>query len=536
MIRPAWAADGSEEESRAYLQARLEVFSKMMFWSFIVLISFLFALYSAYPALKPAYNQLIFCAAALELAAMAVIWRVLLVRRTLSLGALHWIDLLYAIGIGVMFGISAFFAPMLHAAAWTSLVFSVIAVFTRALFVPSSGLRTTFVSSIMFLPLTVAAIALTFIIEPDLPTPAYILGDFIVSGVVVAVATAGSRMIYGLRRQVTAATQLGQYTLERKIGEGGMGAVYRAHHVLLRRPTAVKLLLPDRVGSPDNLVRFEREVQHMSQLTHPNTVAVFDYGRSYDGVFYYAMEYLGGGIDLEKLVKRHGPQPNGRTAQILVQVCGALQEAHERSIIHRDIKPANIILCERGGMPDVAKVVDFGLVKEITPDTGASTQVILGTPAYVAPEAVTDPGRIGPGADLYAVGCVAYYLLTGKRVFDSASAVEMCIQHVTAKPQRPSEVTSVHVDPALEDIIMRCLLKKPDERHASAADLADALRAISTADWTGAQAKRWWIEFRSTEQAFATAGDIPTKTMAIDLAQHAQRSPSISRDNADRAR
>src|SRR4029079_7147621 len=152
--------------------------------------------------------------------------------------------------------------------------------------------------------------------------------------------------------------QLGSYKLGRKIGEGGHGAVYLAHHIMLRRPTAVKLLLPDRVGA-DNLERFEREVQHMSQLTHPNTVAVYDYGRSPEGHFYYAMEYLGGGIDLEHLVRNHGPQPNGRVAQILAQVCGALSEEHDNQIIHRDIEPANIIVCERGGMSDIAKVVDY---------------------------------------------------------------------------------------------------------------------------------------------------------------------------------
>jgi serine/threonine-protein kinase len=313
--------------------------------------------------------------------------------------------------------------------------------------------------------------------------------------------------------------QLGQYTLDRKIGEGGNGAVYRARHALLRRPTAVKLLLPDKVGA-ENLDRFEREVQHMSQLTHPNTVAVFDYGRSPDGVLYYAMEYLGG-VDLENLVRLHGPQPSSRVIDILVQVCGALQEAHEAGIIHRDIKPANIILCERGGVADVAKVVDFGLVKEITRDTSASAQIILGTPAYVAPEAVTDPASIGPAADLYALGAVGYFLLTGRRVFEGKTAVELCIQHVTQPPRRPTEVAKILLPKELEDLILRCLAKNPGDRFESASQLAEALEAIPRApDWDRADARRWWREFRARQEVPPSAA-APTLTITVDLGDRA---------------
>jgi serine/threonine-protein kinase len=232
------------------------------------------------------------------------------------------------------------------------------------------------------------------------------------------------------------------------------------------------------------------------------------------------MEYLAG-VDLEHLVRVHGPQPSSRVIDILVQVCGALQEAHEAGIIHRDIKPANIILCERGGVPDVAKVVDFGLAKEITRDTSASAQVILGTPAYVAPEAVTDPARIGPAADLYALGAVGYFLLTGRRVFEGKTAVELCIQHVTQPPRRPTEVAKIHLPQELEDLILRCLAKDPADRFASASQLAEALEAIPRArDWDRAEARRWWRELRARQEEPPTAA-APTLTITVDLGDRA---------------
>jgi serine/threonine-protein kinase len=199
-------------------------------------------------------------------------------------------------------------------------------------------------------------------------------------------------------------------------------------------------------------------------------------------------------------------------------VCGALQEAHDLGWVHRDIKPANIILCERGGMPDVAKVVDFGLVKNFTADTGSSAQVILGTPAYIAPEAVTDPSTIGPAADLYSLGAVGYFLLTGRRVFEGKTAVDVCIQHVTATPKRPSEVASIRIDAALEDVIMSCLAKAPGDRPPSATVLADRLRALPRGkDWDDAEARRWWREYRAKATDKAVDTTTPTLTITIDL-------------------
>jgi len=504
-------------EARAYLQARLALLFQLMFWSLVALVAYVWAQYVVYSEHAPVHRNIVYAGSFVGLAAMAFVWRRLLARRELSVEALYRIDATYSLGVGAAFGASAALQSDLRPAGYMALVYSAFTVFARALIVPSSARRTAVASSLTFLPMTGAALLLAITTTQEMPGPAYFTGYLMLSIVAIALSTAGSHIIYGLRREVSAAQQLGQYTLDRKIGEGGMGAVYRAHHIMLRRPTAVKLLLPDRIGS-DNLARFEREVQHMSQLTHPNTVAVFDYGRSPDGVFYYAMEYLGGGVDLQKLVHRHGPQPFGRVARILAQVCGALQEAHDRQIIHRDIKPANIILCERGGMPDVAKVVDFGLVKEISADPATSqSQVVLGTPSYVAPEAFTDPDRVGPAADLYALGCVGYFLLTGRLVFEGATAVELCTKHVTQAPAPPSRLAA-SVPAELDAIILRCLAKQPAERFESATALATALRAVpQDASWSDARARDWWRELERSESHAAIESVLPTKTITVDL-------------------
>ena len=309
----------------------------------------------------------------------------------------------------------------------------------------------------------------------------------------VVIATFASHVIFGLRQQVRDASQLGQYTLLEKIGEGGMGAVYRATHAMLRRPTAVKLLPAEKAGAV-RLERFEREVQLTSRLTHPNTVAIFDYGRTPDGVFYYAMEYLEG-VNLEDLVRIDGPQPAARVVHILRQVASSLAEAHGIGLIHRDIKPANVILvAERGGATDVAKVVDFGLVKELNAITDVTgDNQVEGTPHYFAPETLSSPDDVGPRTDLYSLGCVGYFLLTGQTVFEGRTAVEVCGHHLHSRPVPPQERTDRPVPPTLSAILMTCLAKAPPDRPASALALVDLLDTCTdVSPWTHEMGREWW--------------------------------------------
>ena len=304
-----------------------------------------------------------------------------------------------------------------------------------------------------------------------------------------------NRLQASARKAALKAKQLGQYALDDKIGAGAFGSVYRAHHALMRRPVAVKLLESD-VADTNTAARFEQEVQMTSQLTHPNTIALYDYGRTPEGVFYYAMEYLEG-LTLDKLVKSHGPQAESRVIAILIQMCGSLSEAHTIGLVHRDIKPANVFLTRRGGLPDFVKVLDFGLVKARAAEgqlelTGATST--LGTPLYMSPEAVEHPNQVDARADIYSVGAVGYFLLTGQPLFDCASLGEVLMHQVKHMPARPAERLGRPVSPALENLLMQCLAKNPAERPASARDLGDALAQCPGAgDWTRERAEEWWV-------------------------------------------
>lgn len=437
---------------------------------------------------------------------------------------------------------------------------------TRAILVPSSPRRSVVLSAIAWIP--GLCVAWLMFRDVGIVTDTGATRPFVTEAVVetmtwallgVSLVGVASRVIYGLRREAREAQKLGQYTLLEKLGEGGMGQVFRAQHAMLRRPTAVKLLHPDRVGGVEDLARFEREVQLTAQLSHPNVVTVFDYGRTPDGVFYYAMELLDG-ANLEEVVELGGPMPPGRVVHVLTQVARALAEAHAVGLIHRDIKPANIILCSRSGAADVAKVVDFGLVKQIgddprrmpsePPPSDVSLQVsrtgtILGTPMYLAPEAVRDPASLDARADLYALGAVGYFLITGTTVFGAGTVMQAVRHHVHTAPELPStRLRSLHPDRAvpadLEAIVLACLAKAPADRPESAKALVSALAACAASGtWTEDDATAAWAkhgERRGSAAGAAAVGPATAVTVATPAVETSAVVRASERETEARAR
>jgi hypothetical protein len=316
-------------------------------------------LYRLYPAIWPEHYWTIFAIGAASVGVLAGAWWAL-ARFALARATCALVDVVVTTCCGAVFGATAMLASNRPESAYTCLFYACFVVFMRTIVVPSSGARTVAVSALALLPLLVAALDLAVTTVQDVPGTAYFAGAAVFIAGAIAVAATGSRVIYGLRRRVSSLArddlELGQYTLVRKLGEGATGAVFLARHALLRRPTAIKLVQPNRA---ELLARCERAVQQMSQLSHHNTVAVYDYGRSPDGVFYFAMELLEG-LNLAALRDGFGAQPAGRVVAVVVQLCGALHEAHQRGVAHGNIKASNVILCERGGLCDVAKLTDFG--------------------------------------------------------------------------------------------------------------------------------------------------------------------------------
>ncbi len=346
------------------------------------------------------------------------------------------------------------------------------------------------------------------IVETMVPTPSR---EFVEAGVLlifsIAIAIAGTQIVGYYRSCEVKATEMGFYTLRERIGMGGMGEVWLADHERLVRPAVIKLIRPERLkeGGKEaqrTVRRFEKEAQATAELRSPHTVELYDFGVTYDQTFYYVMEYLNG-IDLATLVQKHGPVPAQRTIYLLQQVCESLGEAHNHHLIHRDVKPANIFVCHMGLSYDFIKVLDFGLVKTQTegasgPHGDRSSELTMegmttGTPAFMAPELAVGQDNVDVRSDLYALGCVGYWLLTGELVFQRENPVAMIVDHVNALPVPPSQRTENDVPEEVDRIILKCLEKDPLQRFQTAVELADALLACARPqDWSREHAESWW--------------------------------------------
>ncbi|HET6798676.1 MAG TPA: serine/threonine-protein kinase [Gemmatimonadales bacterium] len=397
-----------------------------------------------------------------------------------------------------------------------------VTVMLRAILVPSRPSRTLILSALAFLPTVLVCIARH---HPTalLPgfTPAYqkqymTLNTILWSVLGTTLATITSRVTYGLRRQVAEANELGQYILEEKIGGGGMGEVWRARHRLLIRPAAIKLIRPQMSGDPELLLRrFEREARATAALKSPHTVQLYDFGSTEDGRLYYVMELLDG-MDLDTMVRQYGPLPAERAVHILRQVSASLQDAHQNGLVHRDIKPANVVVTRGGVTFDFAKVLDFGLVRLDAAGKQGSREAAkqdvksvrdsysagetTGTPAFMAPEVVLGAADTDHRVDLYALGCVGYWLLTGKLVFGGRNAVEVMYHHAHTPPPTPSTRSELPIPAALEALIMDCLEKEPTRRPTSAKAVSTRLDVVSMENsWTAEQAERWWATHRPAD-------------------------------------
>lgn len=444
--------------------------------------------------------------------------------------ALEWIDLGSTLSTTAVFVALGWALPLWSRPELIQLLCATDVLVLRAFLVPSTARRTVAIGCVITLTIAVST-WLRYDGASLHPDAAGALAQTAIAasiGLATVVLTAlTSHTIFGLRQRVREATELGQYTLLEMIGQGGMGVVYRARHAMLRRQTAIKLLPVDRAGE-QSLSRFEREAQLTSMLTHPNTVSIYDYGRTADGTLYYAMEYLDG-TDLETLVNLDGPQPPGRVIHILRQIAGALEEAHGVGLIHRDVKPANVFLCNRKGSPDLAKVLDFGLVKSLHPPKDAphiSTDQIIGTPLFMSPEAIAEPNKVSPSSDLYGLGALGYYLLTGSPPFSGKSALDVCGQHLHNDPESPAKRLG-RAPIALDRVLLHCLEKAPSKRPADAAALIHELdECRDSPTWQPADATAWWKQHDKAlgaQRADTTSGIKQAATVAIDFRK---RSPS----------
>ena len=422
--------------------------------------------------------------------------------------------------------------PMFFLAAVKSSVLCMfLMILSYAIFIPNTWRR----AAAVIVPMALAPMAVPWILgmlHPESFAVAVRAADigqmtehgiFLLLGAFTAIF--GTHTINDLRLEAREARMLNQYRLGRKLGAGGMGEVYLAEHKMLKRPCAIKLIRPERAADAHTLGRFEREVRATAQLSHWNTILIFDYGRQDDGTFYYAMEYLPG-LSLDVLVRRFGPMPPARVVYLLRQACDALDEAHGAGLVHRDIKPANLFAAYRGGHHDVTKLLDFGLVKTLSGFDEmqlSHEDTVAGSPLYIAPEQVLHTQPPDRRADIYSLGAVAYFLLTGQTPFTGQTAMEVMIAHTRDPVASPSQVHP-EIPADLERVVLRCLAKSPEDRYPDTPSLAAALAACDRADgWSSEQAAAWWSDHPEATQAEPEGSPAPDDRGSIHPPRAANR-------------
>jgi eukaryotic-like serine/threonine-protein kinase len=357
-------------------------------------------------------------------------------------------------------------------------------------------------AAVSSVPVTIGLMMRTGETSLRLNLPQFFFGLVFPYILVVGMAYVGARVVYRLGTEVKLAREMGSYRLEEKLGEGGMGEVWRARHRMLTRPAAIKLIRPAVAGDPraglssEAMRRFQREAEVIARLRSPHTVELFDFGMADDGAFYYVMELLDG-LDADSLLRRFGPVPPERAIYLLRQICHSLSEAQSCGLVHRDIKPANIYLCRYGEEYDFVKVLDFGIVGAVSDAEAVSAvrtqeNVVRGTPAFIAPEQAMG-AAVDWRADIYATGCVAYWLLTGQLVFTADTTMGLLLKHARTPPPRLSARTELPIPAALEDLVLACLAKDPADRPQSARELSLQLAAVECGStWTQERAREWW--------------------------------------------
>jgi eukaryotic-like serine/threonine-protein kinase len=446
-------------------------------------------------------------------AASAALWWVAR-SRSISPDRLHTLGLVYEVAICFIIALASFRQFYLQKGIVPSLTWVPFVVVLFPLILPGPPRRMLVAAFAAGAMAPVALLVLSLSGKVPVDGGAYFDASFS-SLLAIGFAYMGARVIYRLGREVAAARELGSYRLEEKLGQGGMGEVWRARHRMLARPAAIKLIRPGSAqngrpaASDDARRRFEREAQVIARLRSPHTVELFDFGVAANGAFYYVMELLDG-MDTDRLVRQYGPLPVDRAIFVLRQVCHSLSEAESCGLVHRDIKPANIFICRYGEDHDFVKVLDFGLVKafdDTSDEEPALTRehTVHGTPAFIAPEQALGRSSLDGRVDIYATGCVAYWLLTGQLVFTADTSMALLMQHVHTVPQAPSARSEQSIPASLDELVLACLAKDPALRPQSARELSNRLGEIGGVTWNEERARGWW--FKHQPRANGTRGN-----------------------------